>query len=475
MPGPVLISFNRADQTYVDQLIAQLTAAGLAPVTAPDAFEEHLDAAAVVLAVLTPTSVAEVDRETELAQRHGRPVVAVILGGFLPARLAGSIHEDRPDGALPSAEFIRRLSDLATGSAAPAPAAPAQGSPVVTPAPTLPSQPTVAWTPPAPAAPPTYPQHQPSPYPQNPPPGYPPSQSPSPYQQSFSPAYAPPGQPFAGAPYSTENSNRVPLHSPQGGGPSRTGVVVAIGLAVVLAVAAVSTALVLTGGNGDHGIAAPPKSNGPVAAQPPALIPTTAPAGPASVRCDWQAETAGPSSGSVGTPDEVVPARGTQTLTMTTNRGVITVDMSLAATPCTAASMAHLANAHFYDHTSCHRLVTDIFTLQCGDPTGTGEGGPGYQFADENVPDSTMPAYHAGDVAMANGGPDTNGSQFFFVYQDSQIPGGFSLFGHVTSGLDIIRAVGAGGDDEAYAQEAGGGHPLIPLTFTSITATPPTA
>ena len=102
-------------------------------------------------------------------------------------------------------------------------------------------------------------------------------------------------------------------------------------------------------------------------------------------------------------------------------------------------------------------------------PTGEGQGGPGYRFADENLPGDREPAYLEGDVAMANTGESaTNGSQFFFVYGPNRLPGYYTLFGRVTEGLDIIRKVGAAGDDGAFAQNAGGGHPKQRLTFETV-------
>ena len=102
-----------------------------------------------------------------------------------------------------------------------------------------------------------------------------------------------------------------------------------------------------------------------------------------------------------------MPRSGYQVFTFETNLGVIKVESDLSKTPCTAASIAYLASKGFYDNTSCHRLVPAIFALQCGDPAGTGAGGATYRFADENLPKDKLPAYHAGDVAMANQGqPD---------------------------------------------------------------------
>jgi peptidyl-prolyl cis-trans isomerase B (cyclophilin B) len=166
------------------------------------------------------------------------------------------------------------------------------------------------------------------------------------------------------------------------------------------------------------------------------------------------------------------PTSGFQIMSLTTKYGVIKIQMDYSKTPCTAASMAYLAQKKFYKDTSCHRLVAGIFALQCGDPTGTGSGGPGYQFNDENLPKDQLPAYHDGDVAMANAGANTNGSQFFFVFGVATLPGDYSLWGHVVQGLDIIKKIAADGDDEAFAQSGGGGHPNTPLEFTDVSVTP---
>jgi peptidyl-prolyl cis-trans isomerase B (cyclophilin B) len=135
--------------------------------------------------------------------------------------------------------------------------------------------------------------------------------------------------------------------------------------------------------------------------------------------------------------------------------------------------MAYLASKGFYNNSSCHRLVDGIFALQCGDPSGTGSGGATYSFANENLPTGKLPTYHAGDVAMANTGqPNSNGSQFFFLYDNSQLQADYSLWGKVIEGFDVVKKVAAGGDDGAFADQAGGGHPKIPLTFTTVTAGP---
>jgi peptidyl-prolyl cis-trans isomerase B (cyclophilin B) len=201
--------------------------------------------------------------------------------------------------------------------------------------------------------------------------------------------------------------------------------------------------------------------------------------GPAA--CVWTSDFEGPSPSlppgvkDVGLPPTEPVQRGYQVVTFDTNRGVVKIEMDLSKTPCTAASIAYLANQKFYDKSSCHRLVKEIFALQCGDPSGTGSGGATYRFADENLPKGKLPAYHEGDVAMANTGqPGSNGSQFFFLWSNSTLDGDYSLFGRVIEGLDIVKRVGAGGDDGAFAQQAGGGHPKLAISFKTVRAGPVT-
>ena len=133
-------------------------------------------------------------------------------------------------------------------------------------------------------------------------------------------------------------------------------------------------------------------------------------------------------------------------------------------------SFKHLAEAKYFDGTSCHRLTTDnIFVLQCGDPTGTGSGGPGYQFGDENLPTEGADNYPAGTVAMANAGPGTNGSQFFLVYKDTQLPPSYTIFGTITKGLDVVQKVADAG---RTTNGAGDGKPKTwqPATLEAATA-----
>jgi peptidyl-prolyl cis-trans isomerase B (cyclophilin B) len=182
-----------------------------------------------------------------------------------------------------------------------------------------------------------------------------------------------------------------------------------------------------------------------------------------------------PGAREVGKPEANVPRSGKQIMTIVTNLGEIQIEMDLAKTPCTAGSFAYLAAKKFFDNTKCHRLVPDIGALQCGDPGGDGTGGPTYRYGDENLPTNRRPAYPEGVVAMANAGPDTNGSQFFFVYKDSPLQAQYSLFGKITKGLDIVKKVGEGGDDGAYAQQSGGGKPKTEIILQTVTVSPPAA
>src|ERR1700726_4988883 len=128
-----------------------------------------------------------------------------------------------------------------------------------------------------------------------------------------------------------------------------------------------------------------------------------------------------------------------------TTQGVITVRMLTTKAPCTTFSFRFLASKGYFNQTHCHRLtVQTIFVLQCGDPTGTGSGGPGYSFNDENLAGATYPA---GTVAMANAGPNTNGSQFFFTWADTPLSPNYTPFGTVIGGLGVLQKIAAAGDD----------------------------
>jgi peptidyl-prolyl cis-trans isomerase B (cyclophilin B) len=175
--------------------------------------------------------------------------------------------------------------------------------------------------------------------------------------------------------------------------------------------------------------------------------------------------TGGTAARSVGTPPTRASQLGTPIASLTTNQGVIVIKLDAAMAPCTVNSFVYLAGKKYFDSTPCHRLTTaGIFVLQCGDPTGSGGGGPGYQFADENLAGAVYPA---GTVAMANAGPGTNGSQFFLVYADTTLPPSYTPFGTITSGLAVIQKIAAAGSDNSNGP--GDGKPNVPVEITGVT------
>jgi peptidyl-prolyl cis-trans isomerase B (cyclophilin B) len=156
-------------------------------------------------------------------------------------------------------------------------------------------------------------------------------------------------------------------------------------------------------------------------------------------------------------------------LTLGTSCGDITITLDGAKAPQASSAMLALARAGYFDGTPCHRLTTKgIYVLQCGDPTGTGTGGPGYTYGPvENAPKQDL--YRAGTVAMArqSGKGDSMGSQFFLVYRDSTIPsdtaGGYTVLGKITKGLGVVKKVAAAGDQTG----TGDGGPKLPISIVS--------
>ncbi|MBX6388893.1 MAG: peptidylprolyl isomerase [Frankia sp.] len=162
------------------------------------------------------------------------------------------------------------------------------------------------------------------------------------------------------------------------------------------------------------------------------------------------------------------------TMVITTDKGTMTATLDAAKAPCTVHALRYLAEQGFFDNTTCHRMTggaaPNISVLQCGDPTATGWGGPGFRYANENTEGVN---YNRGVIAMANAGPDTNGSQFFINYADPNevgaelLAGGYTVVGQITEGLDVLDAIVApgvegGGDD---------GQPASPPTIQSIKIT----
>jgi cyclophilin family peptidyl-prolyl cis-trans isomerase len=129
---------------------------------------------------------------------------------------------------------------------------------------------------------------------------------------------------------------------------------------------------------------------------------------------------------------------------ITTNKGDITLELYGDDAPNTVRNFVDLAKKGFYDGVIFHRVISG-FMIQGGDPTGTGTGGPGYQFEDELIEstDSYQRGYVRGTVAMANAGPNTNGSQFFIMHQDYALPHSYTIFGQVTAGMEVVDAIAA--------------------------------
>jgi peptidyl-prolyl cis-trans isomerase B (cyclophilin B) len=160
--------------------------------------------------------------------------------------------------------------------------------------------------------------------------------------------------------------------------------------------------------------------------------------------CSYEAD--GSAAKEVDPPPAVATRTGEVGVTIATSVGAIGAELDADSAPCTVNSFLSLAEQGYFDATSCHRLTTPaagISVLQCGDPTGTGSGGPGYAFADELSGHETYPE---GTLAMANAGPDTNGSQFFMVYGDTPLPADYTVFGHLTpAGVKVVQDVAARG------------------------------
>ena len=168
-------------------------------------------------------------------------------------------------------------------------------------------------------------------------------------------------------------------------------------------------------------------------------------------------------------PNAGITESNKASITFTTNQGEIVIETTPALAPLTVNAIAALAQKNYFDNTICHRLTTEgIFVLQCGDPTGTGTGGPGFNIPDENLPQPIDNNYPAGTVAMANAGlPGTSGSQFFLVYQDTTLGPDYTIWGSITSGLDILQTIASAGVVDGGAD----GAPLTGVTIESTKVT----
>ncbi len=194
--------------------------------------------------------------------------------------------------------------------------------------------------------------------------------------------------------------------------------------------------------------------------QPP-VAPTTNPLetvpAPPVAAVSSSADTFAATSSSALTPDSQIPPKtmpsqelafpgvlpaaqtANKQVHLKTSKGDIVFELLPTEGPNAASNFVYLASQGFYNGLTFHRVVPG-FVIQGGDPEGTGRGGPGYQFADDTV----RLSYDAGIVAMANAGPNTNGSQFFIMLENNPLPPSYSIFGRVTKGMDVVRSIGVG-------------------------------
>ncbi|WP_242894181.1 peptidylprolyl isomerase [Actinomadura litoris] len=194
---------------------------------------------------------------------------------------------------------------------------------------------------------------------------------------------------------------------------------------------------------------------------------------PAASGCAYKPVDAAQAADSkkVGTPPANPAYAGMVQATVKTNQGDIVMSLDASKARCTVNSFGFLAQKNYFDNTPCHRITGggSLNVLQCGDPKGTGRGGPGYQYANENT---TGAKYLKGTLAMANSGPDTNGSQFFMVYADSQLPPDYTVFGKITKGVEVLeKAAKAGVADNKQEKGQPGfdGAPKEKVTIQDVT------
>ena len=181
--------------------------------------------------------------------------------------------------------------------------------------------------------------------------------------------------------------------------------------------------------------------------------------------CDFVPDTSGSDTlTDVGIPPAEVPTTGTTAVTMATSAGDIGLTLDQENAPCASASMVYLAQQGFFDGTPCHRLTSGgLSVLQCGDPSGTGTGGPTYDFPTQVTGSETYPR---GTLAMANAGQGTDASQFFLVYADSQLQPDYTVVGSIDeAGLATLDAIAAAGIEGGATD----GAPAQPVTIESVT------
>lgn len=219
-----------------------------------------------------------------------------------------------------------------------------------------------------------------------------------------------------------------------------------------LAALVLAAGLTACGGDDETSTASDPAASAASPADNPDAVPCTYSAG-------------GGAAKEVDLPPDLSAYAGEVPVTITTSAGEVSAVLDADAAPCTVNSFTSLAAQGYFDDTPCHRLTTNpVFgVLQCGDPSGTGGGGPGYSFPDELTGEETYPA---GTLAMANAGPDTNGSQFFMVYVDTQLSPDYTVFGTIDpAGVEVVAGIGEAGVEGGFED----GPPATPVTIESVT------
>jgi peptidyl-prolyl cis-trans isomerase B (cyclophilin B) len=241
----------------------------------------------------------------------------------------------------------------------------------------------------------------------------------------------------------------------------RNSIVAGVVAVVVAASAAAYASTGLGGGSHSTSASATPSSSAPSKAANPCAAP--APGTPGTKQ--WHSE-----------PAMTIATDAAYTMDLQTTCGDISLKLNAAGAPHTVNSFDFLAAQGFFDHTKCHRLTTaGIYVLQCGDPTGTGQGGPGYTIPDENLSSlgkknaQGTVVYPAGTVAMANtGAPHSGGSQFFLVYQDSPLAPSYTPFGTISaSGMNVLKKIAAAGENSG----TGDGAPNATVVINKATVT----
>jgi peptidyl-prolyl cis-trans isomerase B (cyclophilin B) len=232
--------------------------------------------------------------------------------------------------------------------------------------------------------------------------------------------------------------------------------------ALPIAAAALLLSLTACGGGSSSETAQDPATSSPSQSE------SSSSSANSDVTCDYPSDPQA-ATRKVNPPPKTPDVAGSVSVTMKTSVGTFGATLDADKTPCTVNSFVSLARQGFFDNTPCHRLTTSpstIFVLQCGDPSGAGTGGPGYTIPDELTGQET---YGPGTLAMAKTDqPDSGGSQFFIVYQDTPLPPDYTVFGQVdAAGVKAVQKVADQGTDNAY--NPGDGHPKETVTFETVT------